>query len=169
MLRKIVSALLILLCYILQTTVFQEWTFNGIAPNLLVILVASCGFMGGEVSGMVIGLFSGLLVDIFNGDVIGFYALLYMVIGYINGTFQRIFYPEDIKLPLILILGSDVGYGLVCYLLLFLLRNRLDMFFYIKSVIVPEAVYTIVAAFVMYPLLLLIHKKLEAAERRSNE
>ena len=91
------------------------------------------------------------------------------MVGYVNGTFQRMFYPEDIKLPLILILVSDIGYNFVCYVLLFLLRSRLDIGYYFIHVILPEAVYTIVIAFAVYPLLLLLHKKLEAAERRSNE
>lgn len=169
MVRKIIYALLVVFFFIVQTSIFPAIDFNGITPNLLIILVASCGFMGGEITGMVIGLFCGLLVDVFNGDVIGFYACIYLVIGYINGTFQRIFYPVDIKLPLILILGSDIAFGLSCYLLLFLLRNRLDMWFYIKSIIIPEAVYTILVAFAAYPFLLMIHKKLDAAERRSNE
>ena len=70
---------------------------------------------------------------------------------------------------MILILGSDVGYGVLCYLLLFLLRSRLDIGFYILHVIVPEAVYTIVIAIAVYPLLLLIHKKLETAQKGSKE
>lgn len=125
--------------------------------------------MNGEICGLVTGFVCGLLVDIFGGDVIGFYALVYMITGYINGMFQRIFYPEDIKLPLILILGSDVGYGFLCYCLLFLLRSRLDIGFYLLRVILPEAVYTIAIAIAVYPLLLLIHKKLEAYEKGSKE
>ncbi len=169
MARKIVSVLLIFICYILQTTILSDLSFNGISANLMIILVASFGFMSGETYGMAIGFLCGLLMDVFNGDVLGLYALLYMGIGYINGAFQRIYYPEDIKLPLILILGSDLLFGILCYLILFLLRNRLDMWFYIKNVIVPETVYTIVIAFAVYPILLLIHNRLDAAERRSNE
>ena len=167
--RILISILLVLSCFILQTSVLPAAAFSSIMPNLLIILVASCGFMNGEKNGLLIGFFCGLLVDIFSGVVIGFYALLYMMVGFLNGTFQRMFYPEDIKLPLILILVSDIGYNFVCYVLLFLLRNRLDIGYYFLHVILPETVYTIVIAFVVYPLLLLIHKKLEAAERRSNE
>ena len=112
MVSKIIHALLIFIFFIFQTSVFPAFDFNGITPNLMIILAASCGFMRGEMYGMLVGLFSGLLIDIFNGDVIGFYACVYMMIGYVNGMFQRISYPEDIKLPLILILGSDIVYGL---------------------------------------------------------
>ena len=159
--KYLVLALLLLLCYLLQASVLPAVSFGGIMPNLLIIFVASCGFMNGEIC--------GLLVDIFGGDVIGFYALVYMITGYINGMFQRVFYPEDIKLPLILILGSDLGYGFLCYCLLFLLRSRLNIVFYAFHVILPEAVYTIVIAFAVYPLLLLIHKKLEAYGKGSKE
>ena len=167
--KYLVTALLTLVCFILQSTILPVLDFGGIMPNLLVVFVAACGFMNGEKYGLVTGFACGLLADILSGEVIGFYALLYMIIGYINGMFQRIFYPEDVKLPLILILASDLGYGFLCYCLLFLLRNRLDIGFYLLHVIVPEAVYTILIAFAAYPLLLLIHKKLEAGTRRSNE
>ncbi len=169
-LRKyLVLTFLLLFCYLLQASVLPAAAFGGIMPNLLIIFVASCGFMNGELCGLITGFFCGLLVDVFGGDVIGFYALIYMITGYINGMFQRVFYPEDIKLPLILILGSDAGYGLLCYLLLFLLRSRLDIGFYLLRVVVPEAVYTIVVAIAVYPLLLLIHKKLETVQKGSKE
>ena len=167
--RNIISVFLFLFCFILQSSVLPAVAFSGIKPNLLIILVAAYGFMNGEKNGMLIGFFCGLLADIFSGNVIGLYALLYMLTGYVNGTFQRMFYPEDIKLPLILILVSDIGYNFVCYCLLFLLRGRLELGYYFLHVILPEAVYTIVIAFAVYPLLLLIHKRLEAAEKRSME
>ena len=99
--RKITVFLIIVVCFLLQTTLFQTLSFASIAPNLLIVVVSSFGFMRGRKEGMWIGLFSGLLVDVFFGSVIGFYALIYMYIGYINGFFRKIFFPEDIKLPLI--------------------------------------------------------------------
>ena len=87
--------------------VFQGLDFGGIVPNLMIVLTASFGFMRGEKTGLLIGFFCGLLVDIFFASVIGFYALLYMYIGYMNGKFAQIFYPQDIKLPVALILCSD--------------------------------------------------------------
>ena len=167
--KNIVAARLVLLCYNLQTAVLPHAAFGNIMPNLMIILVAAYGFMNGEVSGLLMGFFCGLLADIFNMTVIGLYALLYMTTGYIHGMFQRLFYPEDIKLPLVLILGSDIGLNFVSYCLLFLLRNRLELGYYALHIILPEAVYTLVVAFAVYPLLLLIHKKLEASERKDDE
>ena len=63
--RKILVGILILLCFLLQCTVFHALSFGGIIPNLLIILTSSYGFMGGRKSGMATGFFSGLLLDIF--------------------------------------------------------------------------------------------------------
>lgn len=166
MLRKFIVSILILLCFVLQSTVFRSLSFAGIVPNLLIILTSAFGFMRGENEGLLIGFACGLLTDIFYGDILGFYALIFMYIGYLNGKFNRIFYPEDIKLPMGLILISDLSYGMVCYILMFLLKGKFHFLFYFKSVILPEVVYTIVITCILYPVILFINDKLERREHR---
>lgn len=167
--RFIITTLLIFMCFLLQCTVFHTLAFGGIVPNLLIVLTASFGFMRGEKTGLLIGFFCGLLVDIFFGNSIGFYSLLYMYIGYANGKFSAIFYPQDIKLPIALILGSDFFYGLVCYVILFLLRSRFDFRYYFMNIILPEIVYTIVVTIFLYPLILWINTGLERSELRGGK
>lgn len=167
--RFIITAFLIIMCFLLQCTVFQSLAFGGIVPNLLIVLTASFGFMRGEKTGLLIGFFCGLLVDIFFGNSIGFYALVYMYIGYMNGKFSAIFYPQDIKLPIALILASDCFYGLICYVILFLLRSRFDFKYYFMHIILPEVVYTIFVTIFLYPLILWINTRLERGELRSGK
>ena len=90
--RKLILAVLILLAFVLQGTVFQTLSIASIVPNLLLILTVSFGFMRGKKEGLFVGFFAGLLLDIMFGTVIGFYALIYMYIGYLNGFFKRIFF-----------------------------------------------------------------------------
>lgn len=167
MLRKVVVTLLVIVCFILQCSVFDSLAFAGIIPNLMIILTASFGFMRGEKEGLIIGFFCGLLSDVFFGFFLGFYALILMYIGYLNGKFSRIFYPEDIKLPIALIITSDLSYGILCYVLLFMLRGRFQFGYYFSRIILPEALYTIVITVFLYPLILKINQKLEAREKRS--
>lgn len=167
--RGIITALFIFICFLLQCTVFRALAFGGIVPNLLIVVTASFGFMRGERTGLLIGFFSGLLVDIFFCEVIGFYALLYMYIGYLNGKFTTIFYPEDIKLPITLILCSDFIYGIVCYAIMFLLRGRFDFQYYFVHIILPEIVYTIVVTLFLYPVILWVNRRLERTEKRSEK
>lgn len=169
MLRKFLVMLLILICYVLQSSVFSSLTFAGIIPNLMIILTSSFGFMRGEKEGLVIGFFCGLLNDIFYGSFLGFYALVLMYIGYLNGKFSRIFYPEDIKLPIGLIVTSDLSYGIICYVLSFMLRGRFQFTYYFTHIILPEALYTVLVTMLLYPFLLKINQKLEAREKRREQ
>ena len=165
MLNVFVSALFVIICFLLQSTVFNSFSFGGIIPNLMIVVTASYGFMRGRKSGLLVGFFSGLLMDIFFGDILGFYALIYMYIGYLNGIFRKMFYPEDIKLPIALIVGSDFLCNFVIYVLTFFLQGRFQFSYYFLNIIIPEMVYTIIVTCVLYPLLLLVESRLEWREK----
>ncbi len=166
MFRKITVFVFIIMCFILQCSVFNGLALAGIVPNLMLILTSSFGFMRGEREGLIIGFLCGLLVDIFFGSFLGFYALILMYIGYLNGKFSGIFYPEDIKLPIALIIISDLSYGIVCYLLMFMLRGRFQFLYYLVHIILPEVLYTILATMFLYPIILNVNTKLEHWEKR---
>ncbi len=165
--RKISVAIIIIICYLLQSTVFQTLSFASISPNLLIVVVSAFGFMRGKKEGLWIGFFCGLLLDIFCGSVLGFYALVYMYIGYINGFFRKMFYPEDIKLPMLLIAGSDLACNFVIYFLQFLFRGRFDIGYYGFHIIIPELVYTMLITIFLYIIILKVNQKLELIEKRS--
>ena len=164
--RKIVLFFIITICFLLQTTVFQAITFANIAPNLLIIVVSAFGLMRGKKEGLIIGFFCGLLIDIFFGFYLGVYALLYMYIGYINGMFKKYFYPDDIKLPMVMIGASDIACNLVIYFVMFLMRSKFKFWYYLSSIIIPEFVYTMVITIFLYFILLKINQSLEAYEKK---
>lgn len=165
--RKIIVFIIIAVCYLLQTTLFDTFSFASISPNLLIIVVSAFGFMRGKKEGLFIGFFCGLLLDIWNGSIIGFYSLLYMYIGYFNGMFRKLFYPEDIKLPMLLIAGSDITCNLFIYFILFLFRNRYEFGYYFFHLMLPELVYTMVVTIFLYFIILKINQRLEVIEKRS--
>ncbi len=165
--RKIVTVCIILVCFLLQCTLFQGLKLGSVAPNLLIIVTSSFGFMRGKKEGMIVGFISGLLIDIMFNDLIGFYALIFTLLGYANGLFRRIFYDDDIKLPLILIAASDFIYGHVVCIFMFIMRSRFGYFYYLKTIIIPELIYTILITLLVYQLIRIINRKLELEEQRS--
>lgn len=165
--RKITVFLIIAVCYLLQSTVFQALSFASISPNLMIVVVSAFGFMRGKKEGLWIGFFTGLLLDVFTGSILGFYALLYMYVGYFNGFFREMFYPEDIKLPMLLIAVSDFSCSLIIYFLLFLFRGKFDILYYLLNIMIPELVYTMVVTIFLYFIILKINQKLETIEKRS--
>ena len=165
--RKVIVASIILICLLLQNAVFPSFAFASITPNLMIVVASAFGFMRGQREGLWTGFFCGVCVDIFSGGMLGFYALLYMYIGFTNGYFHKLFYPEDIKLPMLLIAGSDLFYNLAVYFFMFFFRGKFHLGFYLKNIILPELVYTMLVTIILYMLILKINQRLELVEKRS--
>ena len=159
--RSITIGFIIIICFILQSTLFQYLALAGIVPNLLLIVTLSFGLMRGRREGMLVGFFSGLLIDVFFGQVLGPYAFIYMTMGYINGFFHRIYYVEDVLLPMITIAVNDFIFNVIVYIIFFLLRNRLDFGEYLINIILPEMLYTMLVTLFFYKLLVRINKRLK--------
>ncbi|MBD5136904.1 MAG: rod shape-determining protein MreD [Lachnospiraceae bacterium] len=167
MLRKFIMTVLVLIFYLLQCTLFKTWSLASVSPNLLLILTFAAGFMGGRKNGMYVGFISGIILDLFYGDVIGFNTLILLYIGYVNGLFNKMFYDEEITLPIILLVGSELSYSFIYYIFNFLLRGRLDMGYYFMHIMLPELAYTVVISVLVYRLLLRLNRRLDDFEKRS--
>lgn len=159
--------LMILISYLIQSTMIRILPMGGVAPNFLIILTSCFGFMRGKGDGMFVGFISGIIMDVLFGGVLGFYALVYTVIGYLNGMFSSIFYPEDVKLPVALITSSELIYCFVVYIFRFLIQGRLRFGYYFLHIILPEIVYTIFITIIIYKIILHINEWIVDVERRS--
>ncbi|MFV0342013.1 MAG: rod shape-determining protein MreD [Anaerocolumna sp.] len=162
--RFIVVTLEILICFLLQTTVFQWIPLAGVVPNLLLIVTASTGLMRGRIEGLMVGFFCGLLIDLNYSSLIGLYALIYLTIGYICGYAYKIFIRDDITIPLTIIGISDMIYFFLKYIFLYLLRGKLNIGFYFLSMGLPEVIYTLIISIFLYKILNTINAKLESKE-----
>ena len=145
--------------FLLQTSVFAMLPVSITTPNLLLIVTVGFSLLLGNRKGLFIGLLSGLLCDIFFGSLIGFYALLYAVIGYAAGKLQHFMYVEDVKFPSLVIAVSDFIFGFLTYVFLFLIQNRLIFSYYCINIILPEMIFTVICTLPVYPLLLWLYHK----------
>lgn len=162
--RIITLAILIVVNFTLQSTVFGFHSLRTITPNLLLILTMSFGLMRGRKEGMFVGLFSGLLVDVFFSNLLGPYMLLYMFIGYVNGFFHKNYMIEDVMLPLIVILLDDFLFNTIIFILGFLLKNKTDYAAYLYRVILPEMLSTALLTIIIYKFYVFINKRLKEEE-----
>lgn len=160
-----IMLVIIILCFLLQSTFFKALALAEVVPNLLLIITVAVGYMRGRKEGMIIGLICGLLIDFVYGDVIGVCALIYMVIGYLNGIFNMLFYRDVLTIPILLIGVSDLIYNFLYYVFEFLLRSRLNLFFYIRRIMIPELVYTVLVSVLLYKLLHNLNAFLEHREK----
>ena len=166
---KITLFFTILICFLLQSTVISRIAIGSITHNLILILCISMGLMRGRKSGMWTGFFCGFLVDMFYGSVFGFYALIYMYIGFLSGYAHRICYDDDVKVPIFLAGAGDILYGLAVYALQFLLRGRLGLGTYLSRIILPETFYTIILTLIVYRVFYYINYHLMSPLKKESE
>lgn len=164
--RILINLALMVLAFTVQTCIFPLIPFFSASPNLLLILNFSMGFIYGKDAGMLYGLFAGILLDLFGGGNFGFYSLLFIYIGYLNGIFSRYYYEDYITLPMVLAIANELAYNLYIYVFQFLIRKRLNFLYYLKNIIIPEIIFTVVTTLLFYRLFLFISRKLEEMEQR---
>ena len=118
-----ITALIIIISFVLQSEISLANSDVVATPNFLLFVTCIFGFMRGCNYGSVTGLICGLLVDIFFGDVIGLYGLIYMYMGFFSGLFKKMFYSNHVFMPMVLVFTSDFIYNVLLYIFRFLLRN----------------------------------------------
>lgn len=166
---KIVFFFTILLTFLIQCTFLPLLAVGSIKPNLTLILCVSMGLMRGRRSGLWTGFFSGLFVDFFYGSVFGFYALIYMYVGYFSGYACRVFYDNDVKVPMAMTMAADLLYNLAVYGLQFLLRGRVGIGTYLYRIILPEMVYTVFLTIPAYRIYHFINHHWIRTRRKESE
>ena len=146
--KKIIKVLVVIAIVIVAFIIQSLWSkVNSdivATPNLMLIVVCIFGFMRGSNYGCVIGIFCGLLVDFAYGDIVGLYAFLYMICGFFSGTLKRLFYSENVLMPLLLVFTNDFIFNLAVYIFRFLLRNKQDFPYYFWNRIFHKAIWQIV-------------------------
>ena len=167
--RVIGQGVIVMLAFILQNTAFSMLSFNGVKPNLLLIIAVFFGYAVGFNNGMLTGFFAGILCDIFFGPYIGVYSFVFLLVGAFGGLMARMFYQDDIVFPFVTIALADALFGLFYYVFMFLVRGRFSFFGYLRSVIVPEVLYTLAISVLMIPLLHKIHDILTNLELKEKE
>lgn len=162
--RFFVMAAILVGLFLIQTAVIASLFPIAVTPNLLLIFVVSFSFMCGQRTGIFVGFFTGLLVDIFTSGIFGFHALLYLFTGYCIGYFYKVFFDEDLKVPIMLVAICDFFYGCVYYLFMVAGNGRYGFSEYLRFTILPEIFATILLTIILYKLLFLVNSKLSAYE-----
>lgn len=163
--RVFTLGILIIICFVLQTALFPYIEIAVTAPDLMLILTVSFGLMRGRKEGMLVGFFCGFLYDLYFGYAIGPFMILYMILGYCNGFFHRLYLVEDVLLPMLIILIDDLFFNFATYIIFFLLRNRLEFSIYLKDIILPEMIYTALITLFTFKFFVFVNKTLKRLEK----
>ena len=90
--------IMIIVGFVLQTTIFRSLQIADVSPNILVILTAIAGTMYGQYNGLFTGVVCGLFIDLMYSSVVGVNIFIYAVIGFIMGITNKVYIEDDICL-----------------------------------------------------------------------
>jgi rod shape-determining protein MreD len=159
---------MILLAFTIQNCIFPLLPFLSASPNLLLILTFSFGFMHGKEAGMYYGLLAGLLMDLFYSGPFGFYTLIFVYMGYVNGIATKYYYEDYVTLPLIMSIANELVYNSYIYVFRFLIRKKMRIGYYFTNLVLPEIIFTVVTTLLVYRLFLILNRHLEEIEKRGD-
>jgi len=167
--RLIVTLLELIVCFLLQTSLFSFFRISGVVPNCLLILVITVAYTRGQISAIVTGFFAGILLDLCFSETVGFCAVIYMVVAFLAGFAHKIYYERDYFVPGALILAGELLYSFLYYVLFFLLRGKLELHTYFVYTILPRMLYTILVSLALYPAFHGIHRLLLRLEGKNDD
>lgn len=123
-------------------------------PDLLLILVTCLAFLWGEKKGIVLGLFAGLLQDLFFGPALGFFALAKIVVAYLAGITAREIYKDQLAGPMLVVFMATFIHEFLIFFLRMIFWGSSGDFFYLLDVLfLPKAVYHLMLTIPFYSLL----------------
>ncbi|MCL1843748.1 MAG: rod shape-determining protein MreD [Defluviitaleaceae bacterium] len=167
--RTVVLFILILVNFTLQSVLFPNFAIMGVTPDTALILIICYAILRGEIEGAIFGFVAGLVQDILFGPVIGVFALLGFLTGYICGKPFRDYFKNNYFLPFVVVVVVGLIYQFVLYVGTVLFFGRLDIWLYMRTIIIPKTIYTASLSIPLYSLLHFINKRIERFEEPLNE
>ncbi len=156
--KIVITILIVVICFLLQTTLVQNIRVAGVIPNLMLLVVVFISYLNGVYYGMTVGMTVGLLFDFLYASLIGINMLAFLLIGYFCGLLSRLYRSGNYLIPLVMVSISEFIYGVITYFTDFLLRGKLNIGYYFGKVMLPELVYTIVVGILLYGLVCLMYE-----------
>jgi len=162
--RAAVMCALILINYVMQTSVLPHIAVLGVTPDTALIFIVGYGILRGDVEGAIFGFSAGFLQDIFSGGPLGMFALFGMLIGYASGKPFRDFFKDNYFLPFLIVLIAILFQQFMIYISSFLFLGHLNLALYARTIILPTTIYTVSLSIPLYSLLHFINGRVERFE-----
>ncbi len=146
-------ALIITAAVILQVSFFSFLSILGGTPDVLYVVVASIGLLGGGVVGAVCGFATGLLLDSVLVQTLGVSSLVLLGVGYLAGRFREAFEISSSLTPALLVGGLTLGGAAGFAAIQLMLGVEAQVSLLVLREIVVKGLLAFLLAIPLYPLL----------------
>lgn len=151
---------IIVVSFIIQTSLFNFFNILGTTPNLSLIIVVIFSLMTNGITGGILGIITGVMYDAMIYDVFGIYTLIYFFIGSIIGTYSNDILRENYAAYTTITALSTIVSHFLLYIILFFMKYRVGIAGNILSSILIEIVLNTVLVIFVLKLIILIFDKL---------
>lgn len=145
--------ILIIVTYVLQTSVVSYFRIFQVQPDLMLILVLSYAFFKGPRSGATTGFFGGLIEDLVSLRGFGINALSRTIVGYLSGLLEKTVFVGNIYLFILVVVAMTLVNQLVYMGLIFIVGYTVPFTLVLWRFALPSALYTGLVASFLYLIL----------------
>lgn len=156
--KTLIIGIIIIVNFILQSTVLQSISIYNIIPNTSLILVICFAINSDKKKGALIGLIIGILQDIIFGKLVGLNALVYMVIGYLITLTNKNIFKENYIIPFLFTAIGTAFYYLFGTFFIYFLGYDMDFFNIFKNMLIIEVIYNSIISLFIYKYVYKIYK-----------
>lgn len=107
------SVVLMALVAVLQSTILQFASIAGVQPDLVLIVLVFIANRNGSLIGQLAGLGAGVVLDVIGLSPLGFFALVYTIVGALYGVTRGKMFVDPVFMPVIFAIVGLVVKGLL--------------------------------------------------------
>ena len=168
-LRVVLCIVLAVSCFMLQSNFTRIIPILTAAPNLLLIVTFSVGFLKWAGCGNAYRTWVRSFAGFIQRRCTGYYTLIFIYIGYFNGIFTRVLAHDMVVMPVLLCSANELIYSVYIYVFSFLLFGRVNIADYIKNLALPELLMTAIATIIVYGVIMTVDRHLTEAEKKGEK
>lgn len=165
LLRGVIAALVLAVAVVLQVSLFPHFSWDGVVPNLALLIVVGAALVRGPQFAVVLGFCAGLLIDLAPpaDHIAGRWALALVIVGYVAGRVRQDARPTALAVVATVAASSFVGTSIFALSGL-LLRDPLVGVPDMLEVIAVAVVWDILLTPFVLPVVMTLFRRLEPTQ-----
>ena len=156
------------LIYFLQTNIFPLIPISGVVPNLFVIFILVIGLFGNNFLALLIGIISGIFIDLTYNEIVGITPAMLCLVGFIATWFDSLWSKDERISIIIMVILSTFIFEFGSYFiksLIFDFKIEVGIFF---RILIWEEIYNILLTIIFFGLIKKLGYMMERKLKRSN-
>jgi rod shape-determining protein MreD len=131
-----------ILAALVEATWPNALRFQGVIPDLVLILVVYCAITEGEERAMYMGLIGGLFQDVNTNTVLGLHVICLVIVAFVVGRVAKRLITDNPAVKAVAVFLSSVVHSLIYALIDYVQNTDTQVLFTMLVGVLPRAFYT---------------------------